>query len=126
MHRAVNNGFVVTEHEGFITEWYAKVTKGITLCLDLLNTKACCHEFRAICGSLDATLFLGKPVDRRTIQPVKDTGYGFSRDEVVAQIGINMSGNNYKFAEWCRCIIGYVLGSLLVFRFPVVCKCRDV
>jgi hypothetical protein len=46
---------------------------------------------------------------------VEYAGDGFAREQIVTEIGVNMGGNNDEFAEWSRCVIGYIFGGFFVF-----------
>ena len=113
---AVDEGLVVAIKDAVIVQGYTEVEKRKLVGAYLVACGASSTGFRAERGSLDGVLFLGEPVEGRSIKEVEYAGNGFARGLIVEEVGVGVGDELYWLSSR-----GWSVGRELFFGVSVDC-----
>jgi hypothetical protein len=101
----VKHGCVVSEHFTHF-DIRNQVSKSVAEIDDLLNACPGSNKLRPIGSRLDSSFFLEVPINRCSIEKVKDPSDLSSCQDVMVQVSINIMGENHLFPKGGKRFVG--------------------
>jgi hypothetical protein len=111
---AVNDTFVVAEHDALGPDGYTQISEGGAKIHDLFHASASCNKLGTVGCGFHGGLLLGEPVYWTLVQEMQYTGDGSAGQHTMVEVGVNVVRQSDELSQWFRGVRGNAFGDIAI------------